>query len=148
MAFAGGRSDRVEIDDHFSARLLCDSEATGGQALRRAFALVRLCEPGADARRWAALVRHYRRRAPGRAGLMMLEDARGYAHAVFCYAVDDAPRLHGLGAPSPQKVLRVRDVVAAHLGGPRVETALRSCATHLAGRLGCASVAFDAPAGP
>jgi len=132
-----GRSARAVTDDVFSTRLLNLDGPDGDAARRRAFALVSLARPGVDAAQWAEIVRHYRRRSPQRAGLVALSDRRGYAHAVFLYAVDAVPR----------RILRLHDLAIAHVPGGGLEAALSRCADGLAMALGCSAVRLELPRG-
>ena len=104
----------------------------------KAFPLVRLFESGLDRRRWNAFVRH-QNRAGGAGGLMMLEDGRGAAHAVFAWRVK--PNMLG------ERVLSVTDAVMGSLPGRALLDALIEEIVSLARERDCRTVEIELPRG-
>ncbi len=114
------------------------------RCVQRGFMLVSLAWPDLPQARWHEMVRYYRGRAPAHAGLVLIEDRRGYVHAVFRYVVDMTPSLRpGLRGG----VLRVQDLVMADLAGREVVAATRLGVAELAQACGCQVVILDPGAG-
>jgi hypothetical protein len=106
----------------------------GSRSAIRAFPLVRLFEAGLDQRRWNAFVR-YQNRAGGAGGVMVIEDARGAAHAVFSWRVK--PNMMG------ERVLAVTDAVLGSLPGRALCDALVDEITALARERECQAVEIE-----
>jgi hypothetical protein len=102
----------------------------------RAYALVRLFEAGMDQRRWNAFVR-FQNRAGGSGGVIMIEDSRGAAHAVFSWRV--RPNMLG------ERVLSVTDAVLGSLPGRALGDALVDEISALAHERECQSIEVELP---
>ena len=75
----------------------------------RAWPLVQNSHPESGQEAWMAYAASLRRKARRKAGLIAIEDSRGYIHGVFAWHVHRA-----IGAP---RVMRVTDLVVANLPG-------------------------------
>ena len=104
----------------------------------KAFPLMRLSESGLDQRRWNAFVRH-QNRAGGAGGLMMLQDGRGAAHAVFAWRVK--PNMLG------ERVLSVTDAVMGSLPGRALLDALIEEILALGRERDCRTIEIELPGG-
>jgi hypothetical protein len=104
----------------------------------KAFPLVRLFESGLDQRRWNAFVRH-QNKAGAAGGLMMLEDGRGAAHAVFAWRVK--PNMLG------ERVLSITDAVLGSLPGRALVDALIEEIMSLAHERECQAIEIELPGG-
>jgi len=142
------------IDDLFAIRVLGRPGPDGLAAAAKAYVLVSLVRPELSAKSWAALTRHYGRRSPWRAGLMAIEDRRGYAHAVFRYEVDTAPPLGARtgwvvdpDCTGDCRLLRVQEPLLASVPGEGLERALARSAESLADALRCPWISLELPAG-
>ncbi len=104
-------------------------------AVDAALALVLLARPEITPGRWRRFARRMLTRAPRRAGLVMVRDARGYIHAMFAYRVEER-----LG---PGRCLCVSDLMAASFPGAGAAAAALGHARLLASRLGCDALALE-----
>lgn len=131
--------------DIFTVRRLGRDSGAMERALQRTFCLVSMAMPGVTMRDWAAVVRHYRTRAVRAAGLMVIEDARGYAHGLFSYSVDRAPSLQALEGwpPMTPPILCLRDVVLASVPGAALEHVLAHSAEERAAALNCRGIRLE-----
>jgi hypothetical protein len=111
------------------------------RAVQRGFLLISLANPAMDMAAWRRVVRHYRGRAPKRAGLVLIEDQRGFVHAAFRYVVDSSPSL--LPGRMPGPVLRVHDLVMLDTGGRALTTAIEERLAEMAADCACRSVWID-----
>ncbi|MDR4307268.1 hypothetical protein IHQ68_11625 [Chelatococcus sambhunathii] len=118
---------------------LSDPDAT-----RRAFALVSLFHPRLSYERWTRYLRRATRPKPTRAGVVFVEDPRGYPHALFRYAVDLEPSLPAveLGA---RRVLRLTDLVVGEIAGSGLLATIARHGEGLARQLKCGSIAIELP---
>lgn len=101
---------------------------------RRAYPLVRLFNPTMELADWLTYARSFGRNA-AKAGLQVLEDERGYVHAVFAYSVRQHLR--------HRKLLRVYDVVMAHLPGRTLAETMLDAIAVIAKDNGCDSVMVE-----
>ena len=108
----------------------------GARSAIRAYPLVRLFQSGLDQRRWNAFVRH-QNRAGGGGGVMMNEDSRGAAHAVFSWRV--RPNMLG------ERVLSISDMVLGSLPGRALCDALVEEVSALARERECQAIEVELP---
>jgi hypothetical protein len=128
----------------FVARHIGQMSADASRTLSRAFALVSLAHPTLTLRDWRALQRYYRKRSPRKAGLIVIEDRRGYAHAVFHYFVERARPLEArASAAGDHRVLHVYDLVIALVPGALAEQALCQCADTVAVTHDCDAIRLE-----
>lgn len=111
------------------------------RAVQRGFLLMSLVCPAMDMAAWRRVVRHYRQRAPTRAGLVLIEDQRGFVHATFRYVVDASPSLLPGRLAGP--VLRVHDLVVLETAGRGLAEAIEARLVELAACCACRSVRID-----
>ncbi len=110
------------------------SAALQARSASRAYPLVRLFQSGLDQRRWNAFVKYQSRKG---GGVMMIEDSRGAAHAVFTWRV----RTNMLG----ERVLSVTDAVLGSLPGRALCDALVEEISALAREQECQSIEVELP---
>ena len=103
----------------------------------RAYSLIRLFEMGLDQRRWNDFVRRVSR-ADKSGGVMMIQDSRGAAHAVFAWRV--APSLRG------ERVLSVNDMIVGSLPGRALCESLIDALNALALEQDCLSIEIESAA--
>ncbi|MGE0726066.1 MAG: hypothetical protein AB7O45_16945 [Alphaproteobacteria bacterium] len=133
------------IANPFRVRLLPPGGRSRVGAVDRAYALAAAVDSRLTPGRWAEFVRRCRREAGRRGGIGVLEDRRGYVHAVFRYAVCPAP----LGAApvlARGSTMWLRDVVVGHLPGGAAVRGLAAGAEVMARAFGCVAVALELPA--
>lgn len=116
------------------------------RAVRRAFGLVSLRHPGLSFEGWE----HYLRRAQHfdrtQAGVVAIEDPRGYMHAVFKYLVQHEPPLADIDQSATPPVLRLHDLVFADLPGVSLLETIASEGETIALALSCRAVTIELPA--
>ena len=105
------------------------------ETARRAYPLVRLFNPTMELADWLTYARSFGRNSARNAGLQVLEDERGYVHAVFAYSVRQHLR--------HRKALRVYDVVMAHLPGRTLAESMLDAIAAIAKDSGCDSVMVE-----
>lgn len=116
-------------DEMFEASAMAPLQA------RKAFPLVRHNYPDLTIDQWMAFTRQRARMSPRRAGIVAVQDRRGYVHAIICYCVDRHLRRSA--------TLRVTDVVVGRLPGKIIDLAIVRSAERLATEMGCRSLVFD-----
>jgi hypothetical protein len=124
----------------FAAHRLGRTDRLATRSIQRSFVLVSLAWPELHLAQWHEMVRYYRCRPPSRAGLVLIEDGRGYVYAVFRYIVDIAPSLH---MPQRGGVLRVHDLIMADLSGRAVTSAIQLGLAELAHACRCQTVDIE-----
>jgi hypothetical protein len=129
----------------FQARTLTGTEATADPAgTRRAFALASLSHPRLTYSGWLRFLRRATRPRSGRSGLILVEDPRGYPHALCRYRVDEEPSL-AASEDGSRRSLRLSDLVVADVAGTRLLPALAVHGERLARALDCRSVMIELP---
>jgi len=111
----------------------------------RAYALAAAVDPRLTPGQWASFVRRCRRQARHRGGMGVLEDRRGYVHAVFRYAVGASPLFHAGGARRG-RTMWLQDVIIARLPGGGAVGPIVAAGELLARAFGCVAVALELPA--
>lgn len=117
------------VDEMFEATAMAPQQA------RKAFPLVWHSHPHLTFDQWMAFIRRRSRRSPRRAGIVAVQDRRGYVHAIFFYCVD-----YHLQRSA---TLRVTNVVVGRLPGKIIDRAIVRSAERLAKEMGCRSLVFD-----
>ncbi|RXF73194.1 hypothetical protein [Hansschlegelia zhihuaiae] len=133
--------------DLFVARCLTSDDGDRGQEIaRRAFALVSLAHPSLSFAAWTRYLRRATSSKDGRSGLVLIEDPRGYPHALYRYEVDVQPSLVA-ASEGLARVLNVRDLVIADVvgAGPDLLTAIARHGEELGRELRCDAVAVHLP---
>ena len=115
------------------------------RTLTRAYALAAAADPHLTPGEWTAFVRRCRRQAQHRGGLGVLEDRRGYVHAVFRYAVGAGP-LAGAGTSGRGRTMWLQDIVLGRLPGSAAARAIAAGGEMMARAFGCGAVAVELPA--
>jgi hypothetical protein len=135
----------MQYQENLVARPVSSSEiGPGSVVVRRSFALVALAHPRLRIDGWVRFLRRAAR-PKGRAGVVFLEDLRGYPHAVFRYAVDDRPSLGATEASATSRTMRLSDVVAAEVAAASRLPLIADFGERLAAELGCETVLIELP---
>jgi len=101
----------------------------------RAYGLVALLYPSVSADDWAAFVRHHSRDGATPAGVFALQDVRGLAHALFCFAI-----ARSIGG---ELTLEISEIAMLRLPGTGLVETLLSFADQLAGQLDLPRIAIS-----
>ncbi|NDA48531.1 MAG: hypothetical protein EBY21_14910, partial [Alphaproteobacteria bacterium] len=109
--------------------------------IRQAFPLAKLFNPQLDLASWSAYARSLTSRPAQSAGLHMLQDQRGYVHALFAYRI--GPDLVW------RRLLRISDLVICLLPGMALIETLLASFSDLALNYGCDNIIVElGPASP
>ena len=110
-------------------------------AIRQAFPLAKLFNPDLDLASWSGYARSFTSRSAQLAGLQMLQDQRGYVHALFAYTIgQDLLR---------RRLLRITDLVIGLLPGMALVETLLETFSDLALKYGCDNVMVElSPSSP
>lgn len=132
-------SDRV-----FCARRL-NAALADPRTTRRAFALVSLFHPRLSYEGWMRFLRRVTRAKRGASGMIVIEDPRGYPHALFRYAVSIGSSLV-TAEDGVTRVLRLTDLVVAELAGSGLLSTIAQSGEELARAFGCNAIVIELPA--
>ncbi|WP_271168747.1 hypothetical protein [Hansschlegelia plantiphila] len=129
----------------FYARTLSATAAISDpDATRRAFALVSLSHPRLSYEGWVRFLRRATRTKSGKAGVIFIEDPRGYPHALFRYAVEAKPSL-AAAEDGSVRVLRLSDLVVADIAGSCLLPSIAAQGERLARALDCQTILIELP---
>lgn len=135
--------------DHTPANVNLDTKMTGvlsqnaifrtamldNSSARQAFPLVQIFQPNLTLEGWTHFVSGFMAYPPSQAGLMSVLDTRGYIHAIFSYRVADSI--------SHRRVIRVADMVLAHLPGQLLLRSVLGVARQMADDRDCDAVLVE-----
>ena len=102
---------------------------------RQAFPLAKLFNPDLDLADWSAYVRSLASRPAQTAGLQMVQDQRGYVHALFAYSISRDLLL--------RRILRVSDLVICLLPGMTLIGTLAETFYDIALKYGCTEIIVE-----
>ncbi|HEY0291807.1 MAG TPA: hypothetical protein VGC51_05645 [Hansschlegelia sp.] len=136
---------RMFSSELFYARTLSARAAVSDpDATRRAFALVSLSHPRLSYEGWVRFLRRATRTKNGKAGVIFIEDPRGYPHALFRYAVEATPSL-AAAEDGSIRMLRLSDLVVADIAGSCLLPSIAAQGERLARALDCRTVIIELP---
>jgi hypothetical protein len=116
------------------------------KAVRRAFALVSLRHPLLSFEGWLRYLRRAQNFDRTQAGVVAIEDPRGYMHAVFRYFIEHEPPLADINQSTTPPVLRLHDLVFADLPGASLLATIAFEGEELARSLNCRGITIELPA--
>lgn len=127
-------------------RLTAPDIAPSDTTVRRAFALVSLCHPFLGFEGWTRYLARAQQLERSQAGVVAIEDARGYLHALFRYFVQTEPSLADSQQHSSIRMIRLHDLVFAELPGTELLARIAAEGEALAISLSCRGVIIELPA--